>query len=75
MYSEEMSKTPEAKDAYPMRINKYLAHEGIATRRAADELVAKKRVLINGKVAVLGDKVTRSDKVEMEMANCCPSDM
>jgi 23S rRNA pseudouridine2604 synthase len=60
-----MSKTPEVKDAYPMRINKYLAHEGIATRRAADELVAKGRVLINKKTAKLGDKVERSDKVEM----------
>ena len=66
MYSENMSKTPpEPKEGYPMRINKYLAHEGIATRRAADELVAKKRVLINGKVAVLGDKVQEGDRVEL----------
>ena len=52
-------------DAYPMRINKYLAHEGIATRRGADELVARGKVLINGRVAVLGDKVKEGDKVEM----------
>lgn len=66
LYSARMPKTPpEAKDGYPMRINKYLAHEGIATRRAADELIAKKRVLINGKVAVLGDKVMESDRVEL----------
>lgn len=58
--------TPDGKaDAYPMRINKYLAHEGISTRRGADEIIAKKRVLINGRVAVLGDKVTLSDKVEL----------
>jgi len=57
--------TKETADAYPMRINKYLAHEGISTRRGADELIAKKRVLINGRVAVLGDKVTLSDKVEL----------
>ena len=61
-----MSKTPpEPKGGYPMRINKYLAHEGVATRRAADELIAKKRVLINGRVAVLGDKVKETDKVEL----------
>lgn len=61
-----MSKTPpEPKDGYPMRINKYLAHEGIATRRAADELVAKKKVLLNGRVAVLGDKVQEGDRVEL----------
>ena len=61
-----MSKTPpEAKDGYPMRINKYLAHQGLATRRAADELVAKGQVLINKKVAVLGDKVQEGDTVEL----------
>ena len=50
---------------YPMRINKYLAKEGVATRRGADELVAKGKVLINGRVAVLGDKVQESDRVEL----------
>ena len=39
-----------------MRINKYLAHAGHATRRGADELIASKKVLINGRIAVLGDK-------------------
>ena len=46
-----------------MRINKYLAHKGYATRRAADELVERNKVLINGKVARLGDKVEESDEV------------
>ena len=48
-----------------MRINKYLAHQGLSTRRGADELVAKKKVLVNGRVAVLGDKVQEGDKVEL----------
>ncbi len=66
MYSENMSKTPpEPKEGYPMRINKYLAHEGVATRRAADDLVAKKKILLNGRVAVLGDKVQEGDRVEL----------
>jgi len=66
MYSEDMSKPPvPAKSAYPMRINKYLAHEGIATRRGADDLIEKKKVLINGRIAVLGDKVSESDRVEL----------
>ncbi|MFZ2500504.1 MAG: pseudouridine synthase [Minisyncoccia bacterium] len=58
---------PVAKPAseYPMRINKHLAHEGVATRRAADDLIAKGKVLINGRVAKLGDKVERSDTVEV----------
>ncbi len=54
-----------ADDEYPMRINKYLARDGVATRRGADELVARGKILINGKVAVLGDKVNKSDKVEL----------
>ncbi len=55
----------EATDEYPMRINKYLAREGIATRRDADELIARERVLINGRIAALGDKVLESDSVEV----------
>lgn len=50
---------------YPMRINKYLALKGHATRRDADELISKKRVFINGRVAELGDKVMESDNVEL----------
>lgn len=46
-----------------MRINKYLAHKGYATRRAADELVASGKVLLNGAVAKLGDKVAENDEV------------
>ena len=50
---------------YPMRINKYLSHKGYATRKAADELIEKRRVFINNKRAVLGDKVSESDVVEV----------
>lgn len=46
-----------------MRINKYLAHKGYETRRGADELVERNKVLINGRVAKLGDKVEESDEV------------
>lgn len=52
-------------DDYPMRINKYLAHEGIATRRGADELIARGKVLVNGRIALLGEKVNKGDKVEL----------
>ena len=56
---------PIEKEGYPMRINKYLAQKGYATRKAADELIAKRRVFINNKRAVLGDKVEESDVVEV----------
>jgi len=50
---------------FPMRINKYLALKKISTRRGADELVANKKIFINGKLAVLGSKVNETDKVEV----------
>jgi len=48
-----------------MRINKYLASKKYCTRREADELIEKRRVTINGKPAVLGDKVRETDVVEV----------
>lgn len=50
---------------FPVRINKYLALEKIASRREADALIEKKQVLINGKPAVLGQMVEAGDKVEL----------
>lgn len=52
-------------EQFPMRINKYLALKKHSTRRGADELISKKQVLINGRLAVLGDKVNETDKVEV----------
>ncbi len=58
-----MRKQPTgAADAYPMRINKYLAYRGIATRRAADDLIARKKVHINGRIAALGEMVGEGDE-------------
>lgn len=48
-----------------MRINKYLALRKYATRKGGDELVSKKKVFINGRLAVLGDKVQENDLVEV----------
>lgn len=47
----------------PVRLNKFISEAGVASRRAADRMVEEGRVTINGKVAVLGDKVSDSDKV------------
>ncbi|MHB1316357.1 MAG: pseudouridine synthase [Minisyncoccota bacterium] len=46
-----------------IRINKYLADKGYETRRGADEIITKGLVTINGKKAVLGDKVSESDVI------------
>lgn len=52
---------------YPMRINQYLAKQGHATRRGADELVEKGFVFVNGVKAQLGDKVAETDTVEVKI--------
>ncbi len=50
---------------FPMRLNKYLAQEGIASRREADVLIEQGKILINGQKAVVGQKVTEGDEVEL----------
>ena len=52
----------------PIRINKYLADQKIASRREADALIADKKVLVNGKVAVIGQQIKPGDKVEVKGA-------
>lgn len=49
-----------------MRINKFLADKGIASRRHADEMIAKGRVTINGIVATLGANVEEGDEVAVD---------
>lgn len=58
---------PEPKADWPMRINRYLAQKGHATRRDADILIEKGRVRINDRVATLGDKVLETDTVVVQV--------
>lgn len=46
-----------------MRINKFLAEQGVASRRGSDEIIAAGRVTINGKTAQAGDDVKDDDTV------------
>ena len=52
--------------SFPIRINRYLALKGFATRRGADELIEKRWVSINGRIALLGDIVQKTDIVEVK---------
>jgi 23S rRNA pseudouridine2605 synthase len=49
-----------------MRINKFLAEQGIASRRRADEMIAAGRVKINGTVATLGVNVEDGDEILLD---------
>ncbi len=46
-----------------IRLNKYIAESGVASRRGSDKLIEEGRVTIDGKVAVLGDRVMPGSKV------------
>ena len=41
-----------------MRINKYLAECGVASRRASDKLIEEGKVKVNGRICTLGDEIT-----------------
>lgn len=49
-----------------MRINKFLAEQGIASRRGSDQIIAEGRVSINGKPAKAGDNVAAEDVVMVD---------
>lgn len=49
-----------------MRINKFLAEQGVASRRESDKLIRDGRVILNGKRANLGDEVTGEDTVTLD---------
>lgn len=46
-----------------MRINKYLAASGVASRRECDNLIRDGKVTVNGKKAVLGTDIGDGDEV------------
>ncbi len=50
-----------------LRLQKFLADAGICSRRAAEQLIAQGEVLVNGRPAVLGQKIDpTADKVSVE---------
>ena len=50
-----------------MRINKYIAHAGVASRRKAEELIKQGLVTVNGQVVrELATTIKTGDKVEVE---------
>jgi 23S rRNA pseudouridine2605 synthase len=49
-----------------MRLNAYLARAGVASRRAADDLIKGGRVRVNGEPGQLNTFVNQSDRVEVD---------
>ena len=50
-----------------VRLNKYLARAGVCSRREADQLIAKGKVIVNGQVITeMGYKVLTTDQIECD---------
>lgn len=47
----------------PVRLNKYLVDAGVCSRREADRLMEEGRITVNGRRAILGQKVTGNEKI------------
>jgi 23S rRNA pseudouridine2605 synthase len=48
------------------RLQKVLAHIGLGSRRACEELIAEGRVTINGRTATLGNRVQPDDEIAVD---------
>ena len=48
-----------------IRINKYLSEIGFCSRRRADDLIEQGRVKINGKLAVMGEKISGREEIRV----------
>ena len=48
-----------------VRINKYLSDAGYCSRRQADRHIESGKVTIDGKIAKLGDQVSKNQKVKV----------
>ena len=54
-------------DTEEIRLNKFIAHAGLCSRREADTYIASGKVLVNGKIITeMGFKVRRKDSVEVD---------
>lgn len=56
----------ENKDQSSISLNKYISSTGICSRREADRWIAAGRVLLNGQVAVKGNRVAMGDEVLLD---------
>ena len=55
--------TSQGEDNVEVRINKYLSEAGVCSRREADRFIEEGKVLIDGKLAQMGSKVSKNNQV------------
>ncbi len=48
-----------------LRLNKFISESGLCSRREADRMIEQGKVLINGRLAKIGDQVKKGDRVRV----------
>jgi 23S rRNA pseudouridine2605 synthase len=67
--STDKAKGPLPEREQSLRLQVYLAHAGVASRRASEKLIAEGRVSVNGRiVAAPGEKVSPEDLIRVDGA-------
>ena len=54
------------KNQETVRLNKYLAECGVCSRRDGDKLIASGKVTIDGRVAVMGERVVGTETIAVQ---------
>ncbi len=57
-----------------IRLNKFLSDAGVCSRRQGDSLIAAGRVKVDGRTALLGEKITGRENVEVDSCPVCIDD-
>jgi len=59
-------KTPEEPVEPTEKLQKVLASRGLGSRRGMEKWIEEGRILVNGKTATLGDRVGKSDRIQVD---------
>lgn len=65
MNQQNTHNTLQINETYKIRLSKRMAQLGLCSRREADDYIEKGWVKVNGKPAVLGQKVTEKDRIDL----------
>lgn len=72
-HNKKLEEAAAKEKAESFRLNKFLAHAGVASRRKADELIAAGRVMVNGEVVrEMGYRLKETDKVQFDGKRITP---
>ena len=58
--------TPEPGGVRLDKLHKVLANQGLGARREIEDWIAAGRIMVNGKIAQLGDRVSGKEKIEID---------